>query len=95
MKAWIGLDDIRTSEWTNMGTMEEWWNNIALKRSPNRKEMTSLMMLISWEVWKQRNARVFRNIASPTMIIVGKIKEEAQFWVIAGARDLSDVLARE
>lgn len=88
MKAWIGLGDKMTSEWSGKVTVKDWWAGIALKRSPNRKAMTSLLMLISWEVWKERNARVIRNTAAPTMIIVDKIEEEAKLWVVAALQML-------
>jgi hypothetical protein len=37
-------------------------------------------MLISWEVWKERNARVFRHHHSATNDIIAKIKNEARVW---------------
>jgi hypothetical protein len=42
--------------------------------------MASMIMLVSWEVWKECNARV--SVAR----IVCKIKEEAWLWSLAGAK---------
>lgn len=57
--------------------------------------MSYMLMLVSCELWKKRNARVFRNIATPTMAIVRNIKEEVSLWVLAGAKQLSIVMSRE
>lgn len=53
------------------------------------------LMLISWELWKERNARVFRNVSSPSTILVEKIMNEATLWALAGAKGLGVILHRE
>lgn len=78
-----------------MRSVRHWWFEIALARSPNVKGMTSLLMLISWELWKERNARVFRNVSAPTTIIVEKIMDEATLWTLTGAKGLGVILHRE
>lgn len=55
--------------------------------------MSSLLMLVSWELWKEHNARVFRNTATPSTIIVCNIKEEVNIWVLAGAEELSYLMS--
>jgi hypothetical protein len=52
-------------------------------------------MLVSWEIWKERNAHVFRNNASTLSMLVTKIKDEATIWSLAGAKALSVVMSRE
>jgi hypothetical protein len=53
--------------------VKEWWNEA---QGQSNKAITSLAMLVSWEVWKEWNARVFRNNTSTTMMVITKIKEE-------------------
>jgi hypothetical protein len=43
--------------WVYEPSVDVWWTNIALARGQHRKVIT----LISWEVWKERNTRVFRH----------------------------------
>uniref|UniRef100_A0A453INL3 Uncharacterized protein n=1 Tax=Aegilops tauschii subsp. strangulata TaxID=200361 RepID=A0A453INL3_AEGTS len=43
-------------------------------------------MLVSWEVWNERNARVYRSISSKPSVKIGNITEEAILWVVAGAK---------
>ncbi|OEL27972.1 hypothetical protein BAE44_0011009 [Dichanthelium oligosanthes] len=45
-------------------------------------------MLVSWKLWKERNARVFNNTTSPSADVFHRIKEETALWVQAAARHL-------
>jgi hypothetical protein len=53
-----------------------------------KKSIASLLMLVSWEIWKERNARTFNNMSTMPTIIYDKIKLEARTWVLAGAKQL-------
>jgi hypothetical protein len=57
--------------------------------------MALLDMLISWEIWKEKNARVFQNEACTSNMLVNKIKEEVATSSLAGAKALSNVMPRE
>nr|TKW16747.1 hypothetical protein SEVIR_5G319750v2 [Setaria viridis] len=46
--------------------------------------MDSLLALTSWEVWKERNKRVFRDGASTMQDLLSKIRAEADLWILAG-----------
>jgi hypothetical protein len=95
VKAKIGLLDITTTDWVHMVSVKEWWSKLTLARSPNRKGLASLLMIVSWELWKERNSRVFRNVSAPSTIVVGKIMDEARMWASAGAKGLDVILTRE
>jgi hypothetical protein len=68
---------------------------MSYKASSNRKAMTSLTMLVSWTIWKERNARVFQNKSAPPPILLEIIKNEAKLWVAAGAKHLRFVMPGE
>jgi hypothetical protein len=63
----------------------------------NRKAMASLTMLVTWTIWKERNARVFNHKSAPPppTILLDIIKAEAKLWVAAGAKCLSFVITGE
>jgi hypothetical protein len=63
--------------------------------SPHCKGLASLALLTVWEIWKERNARVFRHKLSPTFVILDKIKGEARLWVLAGAKGLGNLMPGE
>ena len=54
-----------------------------------------MLMLVSWELWNERNARVFRNVATTVTMVTARIKEEARIWALAGARHMCNVMPRE
>jgi hypothetical protein len=78
-----------------MRNINEWWSEAVHKQGQLRKAMATLAILISWEVWKEQNARVFRNDASTTKMVIEKITEEALLWGYVGAKALSNVMPRE
>ena len=82
-------------DWRFRTTVIEWWIQGIQKRGASRKAMASLVMLVSWEIWKERNARVFRNISTTSNMLLAKIKSEAVMWCYAGAKALSNVMPRE
>ena len=48
-------------------------------------------MLIAWEIWKERNERVFNNKSSMPSDLMRRIKEEGKDWILAGAKHLADI----
>ena len=55
-------------------------------RIPNRKAMASLVMLTSWTLWNERNARVFHRKCAPPAILLSNIMADVAIWVVAGAK---------
>jgi hypothetical protein len=81
-------------QWANLNTAE-WWSFIAGGGMPNRKAMASITLLVAWEVWNERNARVFRAKSAPAQVVFDKIKHEARLWVLAGAKNMGNIMPRE
>jgi hypothetical protein len=63
--------------------------------SPDRKAISSLTLLVTWEIWNERNARVFRNKQAPLHVVLDRVKSGAQLWVTAGARHLGNIMPEE
>ena len=61
----------------------------------NRKAMAFLVLLTTWEIWNERNDRVFQNKHTSLQAIFSKIKNEAKVWIIAGAKRLEEILLEE
>jgi hypothetical protein len=94
LKEWLGLHGIQPRLWSDLN-VKEWWSSLAEGPTPQRKALASLTLLTVWELWKERNARVFWNKHSPMFVIVDKIKGEARLWVLAGAKRLGYLLPGE
>uniref|UniRef100_A0ACD6AK31 Uncharacterized protein n=1 Tax=Avena sativa TaxID=4498 RepID=A0ACD6AK31_AVESA len=92
LKLWLGLHQIDTALWQQFHSVKEWWKKAIHKKGPHRKALASLTMLVSWELWKERNARVFRGHSVTVDMMVTKIKNEARLWCFAGAKALSSLI---
>ena len=95
LKGWLGLHDFDMSAWQTLQNVKDWWCAAIHKRGPHRKALASIAMLVSWEVWLERNARVFQNKSSTPNMLIQKIKDEMVMWGIAGAKSLSSIMPRE
>jgi hypothetical protein len=74
------------------GGVSAWWlQRRLLLDSVKRRGFDSLVLLVSWEVWKERNARIFRNEVSTTAVIAKRIHDEGSQWIDAGFTPLAAV----
>jgi hypothetical protein len=56
----LRIISVDTSNWPNFVTVEDWWLSFIFVNGTRRTSFASLIMLTSWEIWNERNARVFR-----------------------------------
>ena len=54
-----------------------------------RSGLDSLFGLVSWQIWKERNARCFRDSTATINDLLQLIKDEADRWIEAGAGGLA------
>jgi len=66
-----------------------WWLHLRKTVSKGlRKAFDSLVFIIGWHLWKERNSRTFNNkLSSPAEVLL-TIIEEAHLWILAGYRHL-------
>ncbi|PNT69050.1 hypothetical protein BRADI_3g48564v3 [Brachypodium distachyon] len=77
IRDWLGLVYIDLLHWSSFNSVEDWWCSVINIQGNRRKGMATLVMLVSWEIWNERNARVFRKIFSMPTVVTSKIKREA------------------
>lgn len=65
------------------GSILDWWLK-ALDRTGRKKDLSSLIMTVSWQVWKERNNRIFNNKANHFLKVAENIINELNSWRIAG-----------
>ena len=95
IKGWLQLGHRNTSTWHLFQSANDWWVSQSDNNIPNRKAIASLTMLITWTIWNERNARVFRQKSAPPMVLLSNIKVEAAIWVTAGAKHLGTMMPGE
>jgi hypothetical protein len=73
-------------------SVRAWWKQLRWACMPSkRKGLDSLFAPTSWELWKERNARLFRGRHSSMIEFLQVIKVQAELWVAAGAKDLRNI----
>uniref|UniRef100_A0A0A9BLV1 Uncharacterized protein n=1 Tax=Arundo donax TaxID=35708 RepID=A0A0A9BLV1_ARUDO len=60
-----------------------------------RRTFDSIVILCIWSIWKERNARVFRNQQVTTASLVQLVVDEALLWDRVGIVIWSDFVIRE
>jgi hypothetical protein len=55
------------------------------KSKESRKIIFPLTNLICWEIWKERNRRIFNKKELPVQVFIPKVMGEIELWRIAGA----------
>ncbi|XP_071685205.1 uncharacterized protein [Lolium perenne] len=77
VKDWMGTNAITPLQWANHD-IHSWWDSMTGGHVPNRKAMASVALLVSWELWNERNARVF-NAKSSLAFEVVHVEEDDIF----------------
>ena len=89
------IHDMDTSAWSSFDSVKTWWASMSAVGTTNRKAKASITMLVSWVIWNERNARVFRHKSKPPPTLLNTIIDEANLWITAGAKKLGSFLLRE
>lgn len=75
--------------WDQTATMTEWFTGLVAAATPStRPGMRSMVTLTIWELWRERNNRIFRKEVRSVQQIVFTIQDEARTWAFAGNNDL-------
>jgi predicted DNA-binding ribbon-helix-helix protein len=72
--------------------MQDWF--LALSGGVNSvkaKGMKSLVTLVCWTIWRERNARIFNREEKTISRLITEIKDEAGQWYRAGAKNLGPI----
>jgi hypothetical protein len=62
---------------------------IDVTTAQDRKHAKSLLLLVMWVIWKERNQRIFDSKDRPVHIIVAEIADELSIWALARGRHLA------
>ena len=57
-----------------------------------RKGLNCLIILVTWEIWKHRNARVFEGVLPNVKSLLHAVANEGILWYTAGASALKEML---
>jgi hypothetical protein len=64
--------------------LSSWWRQCrASIRGAAQRRLNSLLMLVTWNIWRERNGRIFGNNYKPIQQVIDQIKSKARLWTIA------------
>jgi len=74
--------------------LADWWNASRKKlQKAERKCFDSLVVLVSWLLWNERNRRIFDKVSTSVADLSTAVREEASSWVLAGFEQLQPVVS--
>jgi hypothetical protein len=90
--SWLSCPDLIRCLGTGRPKVLEYWQAIARTPTSSTKGLRTAIVLIAWEIWKERNERVFNNKSSLPSEIMRRIREEGKDWILAGAKGLAELV---
>jgi len=90
---WTHYPQLRPPHWEPSDSVLQWWLMLGTRTGVPRSGLRSLILLVVWEIWKERNARTFHRKEQSATNLLLKIKEEARAWGMAGAKRLASFLS--
>ncbi|KAJ1263302.1 hypothetical protein BS78_09G173200, partial [Paspalum vaginatum] len=90
LASWLSIAPLDPASWPSSNSVKQWWFMVGFAASPKRG-MRSLLLLVVWQIWLERNAHTFqrRERSVPELPIAVK---EARLWGLAGAKHLFALL---
>ncbi len=84
---WAALSPSRGS-W-----LQDWWSSsrVCLPEYLH-SGFDSLVLLVSWQLWKERNSRVFDSALASVTVVLESIRSEGQLWSLVGVAFFWDFL---
>ena len=82
----FSIHDLNPETWQQNSSIQSWLHDCRLRVSAQqRKGGQSLIMLAAWEIRLERNKRIFHQEELSVEHLVGRIRDEAVIWNLAGA----------
>jgi hypothetical protein len=82
---WTATPAIRPANWPQAYDTEEWFVMLSNSGHQDVKAgISSLVMLTAWEIWRERNNRIFNKVSKSPDQTFQAIQEEAKVWIRAG-----------
>ena len=87
MASWISAPALNPTAWSQDTNLQSWFIELGDSGLGARKEgVRSITMLTAWEIWKERNNRIFNRESKSAEQLLGSIQNEGRTWILAGNR---------
>lgn len=90
---WVQANSLMPENWNPPVHLSDWFNELVAGAAPSVcPGLRSIAAVTIWEIWKERNARVFKRTTRSVQQIVCTIRDEARTWAFAGNKGLEMLL---
>jgi hypothetical protein len=90
---WIMTEQLRPANWNQILDLHKWFIDLSNNAvGARRNGVRSMVMLTVWEIWRERNNRIFNRSSRSVDQVFGAIQDEAKIWIRAGNKGLQEVL---
>jgi len=75
--AWENFGNLQQVLQTQADTLIEWWElTLTSVQKERRREFNGMAIHIMWNLWKERNRRIFNNNSSTALQVAGRAKDD-------------------
>jgi phage/plasmid-associated DNA primase len=89
----LNCNEIDLTHDENESLLNWWIRRTSQGGKDKAKAKKSIHMLVAWEIWCERNRRVFRNQEKTLQQLLDKIHDEVKLWRICGATNIARLSA--
>ena len=90
---WLKQPQLKPLTWEPTDNAKDWWTMMGTRAGVPRKGLHSLILLVVWEIWKERNARTFQKKKEVSTVSLQNKIEEARAWGLSGAKALRSLVS--
>ena len=77
--AWEHFDGLIGQQQNDPSNIRQWWENASSKvPCPERRRFNGMVIYIFWNLWKERNRRIFNNTYETVMQVAARIKDDTE-----------------
>ena len=73
---WAGCPSLSPNSWSEISDLKLWFCRLLTVQQKQRHGVATLVLLISWSIWKERNNRIFRKKELPLPRFLALLKDE-------------------
>ena len=85
--SWTGCSSLNQQVWSSAATTTDKVQMIVASAAPEHRKGTKTMIaLISWHIWLEKNACIFRGKQADARHIIKACQSDMEQWRLAGAR---------
>jgi hypothetical protein len=94
ISCWAKLPRLSLRNWNAAKPLGIWFGELSALSKPKAKggAVRSLVILVCWSLWRERNARIFEKVEKMLQRLVEEIKDKAKQWVSTGAKQLAKIV---